>query len=37
MSAPKDHWKSFCGIELFKVEYKLKEFLYKTFGRNNFV
>lgn len=32
MSAPKAHWKSFCGIELFKVEYKFKEFLYKTFG-----
>ncbi|MEW5772133.1 MAG: class I SAM-dependent methyltransferase [Thermodesulfobacteriota bacterium] len=32
MSAPPKHWKTFCGIELFKVEYKLKEFLYKTFG-----
>ena len=26
------HWKTFCGIELFKVDYRLKEFLYKTFG-----
>lgn len=32
MASPGRHWKTFCGIELFKVEYRLKEFLYKTFG-----
>lgn len=32
MPAPTSHWKTFCGIKLFKVEYRLKEFLYRGFG-----
>lgn len=32
MATQDKHWKTVCGIELFKVEYRLKEFLYKTFG-----
>lgn len=29
---PNEYWKSFFGIELFKVEYKIKEFLYRVLG-----
>ncbi|MDR3044990.1 MAG: hypothetical protein LBU75_12145 [Desulfovibrio sp.] len=32
MATRDKHWKTVCGIEPFKVEYRLKEFLYKTFG-----
>lgn len=32
MAQPEKHWKTFCGVELFKVEYRLKQFLYKAFG-----
>lgn len=32
METQSRHWKTICGIELFKVEYRLKELLYKTCG-----
>lgn len=32
MIAQSKHWKTVCGVELFKVEYRLKAFLYNTFG-----
>jgi len=32
METQSRHWKTFCGIEWFKIEYRLKEFLFKAFG-----
>lgn len=32
MTTPRRHWKTCCGVELYKVEYRVKEWLYKRLG-----